>query len=369
MLTRRENYLRILRKQKGEFLPFAPNFDHWLNVNTVQNTLPAEFRGMSRNDIVRAVRGTIWARTGALRTVVDPSVQVKQREDGDRILTEFITPVGKVDTLHRRASDFTRALFLKEHRIKSVEDIAVVKYVIQHTAYELDAGPFLQSEREVGNDGISLVGLPGCLPYIAFGKTEAGWERGIYLYHDNRSEVEELLQAMARSNEQAARLLARSPVSVIASDDNMDEWTTPPRVFREHAIPYYRRMSEILHAAGKTFEVHWCGRTQHLLEYVPECGIDVVEAVTVKPMAELTIPEALAKVGDGVVIQGGIPSALLCPQGGTRDHFRRYVAQLLTQVPHGCRFVLGMSDNVPPDADFERVKMAGELCEQMGRQV
>ena len=67
------------------------------------------------------------------------------------------------------------------------------------------------------------------------------------------------------------------------------------------------------------------GKKGDLLPFVPECDIDVVEAVTVKPMSSLTVPEALKLVGDKVVIQGGIPSVLFCPQGGSRPDFKNYL--------------------------------------------
>lgn len=360
-MTKRENYTRILKKEKGEFLPFVPNFDHWLNVNCTNGTLPEEYRNMSRNDIVRAVGGTIWARTGILEQILDPEIKIEKKELGDRIITEYETPVGRVSTMHHYAGDFTRAIFLKEHWVKNREDIKVVKFIAEHTSYRLNPEPFFQSEQEVGEDGISLVGLPICLPYIHFGKNDCGWEKGIYLLADYPGEVEELLEVYAGKAEEAAELLAQGPALVIASGDNMDEWTTPPGIFKKYAVPYYKKIAGILHKAGKVFEVHWCGRTEHLLQFVPECGIDVVEAVAVKPMSNLTIPQALNLVGENVVVQGGVPSILMCPQAGTREGLKKYIQELLLQVPHGYRFVLGMSDNVPPDADFSRVKMIADL--------
>lgn len=366
-MTRRENYTRILTRKKGEFLPFVPNFDHWLNVNRSRGTLPEKYLGMSRNDIVRQVNGTIWARTGILEQDLDPEIKIRKKEYGDKILTEYETPVGEIYTVHQYASDFTRALFLKEHWIKKREDIKVVKFIVQHSRYKINPEAFLESEKEVGQDGISLVGLPHCLPYIHFGKNDCGWETGIYLLADYPKEVEALLELYEQKAEEAAELLSQGPALVIASGDNMDEWTTPPSVFKKYAIAYYRRISAILHKTGKVFQVHWCGRTRHLLPFVPECGIDVVEAVAVKPMADLTVPEALREVGENVIIQGGLPSIFFCPQGGSREQLKEYVLDLLEKVPHGWRFALGMSDNVPPDADFERVEMVGQLVQEGGK--
>ncbi len=364
-MTKRENVTRIYKKQKGERLPFMPNFDHWLGVNNARGTMPAAYRGMSRNDIVRAVGGTIWARTYVLNHEMDPEIKVSVEKTGDRIITRYRTPVGEVYTMQQYAPDFTRALFLKEHWIKTVNDIKVVKFITEHTTYTLDPEPFIKSEEDVGDDGISLVGLPYCFPYINFGKNDCGWERGIYLFADYREQVEDLMEVYTHKTEEAAGLIARSPALVVNSGDNMDEWTTPPNVFKKYAIPYYNRIATILHGGGKIYKVHWCGRTEHLLSFVPECGIDIVEALTVKPMSTLTIPDALDMVGDNVVVQGGIPSVMMCQQGGSRDDLKRYVEELLNSVPHGYRYVVGMSDNVPPDADFPRVKIIADMVNSL----
>ena len=360
-MTKRQRYETILKGGRADTLLWAPNFDHWLSVNRTNGTVPEEYRNLERNDIVRATGATIWARSKVLE-MTQPHVAVEKEEvPGEHIRTLYRTPVGSVDTLHRYASDLTRARFLTEHMIKSREDIRVVRYMAEDTEFSYDPGPFEECERQVGIDGISLVSLPFCMPYIQFGKTDAGWERGIYLWHDHREEVEGLIGAYAEKNAEAARILARGPSLVVQSGDNMDELTTPPNIFERYGIPYFRRIADILHEGNKLFEVHWCGRTKNLLHYVSSCGIDVVEAVTVRPMDDLTIPEALEKTGSQVVIQGGIPSILMCPQGGSREKLRNYVEDLLQNVPLGQRFILGMSDNVPPDADFPRVRMISEI--------
>lgn len=360
-MTRRERYMAILNKSKADTITWAPNFDHWLNVNRTNGTVPDEFKGMSRNDVVRAVDATIWARTGMIESE-RPNVHVRREEDpGKTIRTVYETPVGRVETLHQYAGDLTRALFLKEHMIKRVQDIEVVKFMAEDTRYALDPQPFLESEADVGDDGISLVGMPICVPFIQFGKTDAGWVQGIYLWNDHTREVEGLLDVYTEKMVEAAKLLAQSPATIINSGDNMDELTMPPNLFAKYAVPYYRRISEVLHGAGKILEVHWCGRTKRLLPLVPGTGIDVIESVVPVPMTDLTIAEALDVLQGQVVLQGGIPAILMCEQGGTRDDLRRYVADLLETVPIGEWFVVGMSDNVPPDADFERVRIISEM--------
>jgi hypothetical protein len=354
-----------LRKGNADSTIWAPNFDHWLGVNRAKGTLPKEYVGLSRNDIVRATGATIWARTGILH-VEHPNVEViKEERPGETIRTTYKMPVGQVETLSVYASDFTRALFLKEHMIKRVEDIEVVKYMAADARYTLDFAPYFQCEKEVGDDGISLVGLPICVPFIQFGKTDAGWVQGLYLWNDHRSEVESLLEVYTARLVEAAKLLAQGPAEIVQSGDNMDELTMPPTIFKQYAIPYFQRIAEILHNAGKVFQVHWCGHTKRLLPLALQAGIDVIEAFVTEPMTDMTVQEALESVQGKIVLQGGVPAIFMCPQGGTRDDLRRYTEDLLRRVPIGEKFVLGMGDNVPPDADFGRVKLISDIVNSL----
>ena len=91
-MTKRERYLKALRNEQVDELVWAPNFDYWMAQNTASGTLPAEFIGMSRNDIVRAIGGYIWNRQSAIRSVVDPSVKCSSRQEDEATVQEWETP-------------------------------------------------------------------------------------------------------------------------------------------------------------------------------------------------------------------------------------------------------------------------------------
>jgi uroporphyrinogen-III decarboxylase len=88
--------------------------------------------------------------------------------------------------------------------------------------------------------------------------------------------------------------------------------------------------------------------------------LDVVEAIVTAPMAEVGLTQALDMLEGKVVLQGGIPSVLVCAEGGTRDAFRRYIEEVILPLRGRRGFILGMSDNVPPNADFWRVERITE---------
>jgi len=359
-LTRRYRYLQALRNEKTDDLVWAPNFDYWLNINQAEGTVPEKYAHMSRNDIVRAVGGCIWNRAGGLRVVLDSSVTETWSPHGDAMIHEYRTPIGNISETHAKTEGECRARFIAEHFIKDLESLRVMKYVIEATHYEADYEPTLRALAETGDDGIVLSPCFS-VPFIQFAKMDAGYINGFYLWMDHKSEVDSIIDAYFKSFLEGYRVLADGPADVIATNDNMDGTMISPDIFREYAIPFYQEAKRIISAKGKIFEGHWCGRTQSLLPLVPGCGLDVVEAIVTKPMANVELSEALDILDGKVVMQGGIPSVLVCEEGGSHEDFQRYIEDVV--VPLKCRrgFILGMSDNVPPNADFGRIEAVAEL--------
>jgi len=62
-----------------------------------------------------------------------------------------------------------------------------------------------------------------------------------------------------------------------------------------------------------------------------------------------------------VALQGGLPSVMVCHEGGTRHDFERYIENEVLPQADRPGFVLGMADNVPPNADFARVQAVSKM--------
>ena len=364
-MDKRERYLNALRKQPVDQLVWAPNFDYWLNVNRAEGTLPRKYEGMSRNDIVRAVGGTIWNRAAGLREKTDASVTKEIHTDsaGDRITT-ISTPLGAIRQVYAATTSegIARSAHLREHFVKDMESLRILQYVVEATCYEADYAPTVQALEETGRDGIVL-NSDFCVPFIQFAKMDVGYVNAFYMWTDHREEVDRLLATYAEKFLQGYSVLADGPADVIATGDNMDGTMISPDIFTEYAIPFYREAGRIIAGKGKIFEAHWCGRTQTLLPLVPGCGLDVVEAIVTTPMADVSLADALEMLQGEVVLQGGIPSVLICEEGGSRADFERYMSDVIAPLKNRPCFVLGMSDNVPPNADFERVEAIAGLLE------
>lgn len=363
-MTQRERFLTALRGGRPDRIPWACNFDHWLNVNRARGTLPKEYEGMSRDDICRAIGAAIWARGGVFKAET-PNVKVVRREEGDSVVTTYETPVGSVWTRHQTAPDFTRAQFLKEHPVKTPEDIEVQKFITQDEVLTPTYESFAEMERSVGEDGIALTSA-GYSPFQAFMIRMAGWVNGIYLLHDYPDKVEELLEVIEAKTLEACRIAADSPAQVVAIGDNMDARTTSPRYYQRYVIPFYRKAAAILHEKGKIVQSHYDAPIRALLPLIPQTGLDVIEAVPPLPMGDCTMGEVYKALRPRVAIQGGVPAVLVLPTSNL-ERLRDFIIQVIREVQPGDGFVLGMADNVPPDANFDLVKAIAPLVEEHGR--
>jgi len=66
------------------------------------------------------------------------------------------------------------------------------------------------------------------------------------------------------------------------------------------------------------------------------------------------------RVRGRVTIWGGIPSVLLCRESVTEQHFRNSIDDLVARHGKRTRFVLGVSDMVTADCDWDRMRYVTE---------
>jgi 5-methyltetrahydrofolate--homocysteine methyltransferase len=142
---------------------------------------------------------------------------------------------------------------------------------------------------------------------------------------------------------------------------------TFPPMFAAHFVPWIRRAQEVLGPRGIRILCHTDGENQGLMDLIRDSGTDVAEAVCPAPMTKVTIQEYYRRWSERITIYGGVPSNLLLPQLTPDDQFESFMNALFAGIGDGRRFVLGIADTTPPDADFERLVRIGHLALEKGR--
>jgi hypothetical protein len=120
-------------------------------------------------------------------------------------------------------------------------------------------------------------------------------------------------------------------------------------MFQRYHLPYYRMRVEQIKAARKFVHIHMDGSLKPLLPFLRQVPWDGIEAATPVPQGDL-------------VLLDGIPTLYFLPhypEEALVECVKRLVELFYP------RLILGISDELPPDGDIERVKLVGHLVEEL----
>ncbi|MGD1102808.1 MAG: hypothetical protein ABSA59_12145, partial [Terriglobia bacterium] len=118
--------------------------------------------------------------------------------------------------------------------------------------------------------------------------------------------------------------------------------------------------AEVLHRRGKYLMTHTDGENQRLFPLYRRAGFDIADSVCPYPMTRCRLDEIRVNFGEHVTIWGGIPSTLLCASSTPEDEFRRSVDDTVEGCAHKSHFILGVSDMVTADCEWDRLQYITE---------
>ena len=120
-----------------------------------------------------------------------------------------------------------------------------------------------------------------------------------------------------------------------------------------------------MHARDKFLLSHTDGENRLLAPLYWKAGIDVADSVCPAPMTSCTLGDLFEAWAGRITVWGGIPSVLLCKDGTTWEQFRRFVDDVIERHGRRSRFVLGVSDMVTADAEWDRLCYISEKVAAM----
>jgi hypothetical protein len=147
---------------------------------------------------------------------------------------------------------------------------------------------------------------------------------------------------------------------------NYDQGLTRTSFFKEEIAPWLSYVSDRLHTAGKFVLTHTDGENKRLLPLYPACGFDIAESFCPAPMTKTTLAEMLQGLRPHSTVWGGVPSVALLDDAMPEQVFASYLDQLFGSIGAGDHLILGVSDNVPPGANLERLDMIKERVATFG---
>jgi len=389
--TMRDRVTAILQGKKPDSLPFIDRMEIWHKSKCRDGTLPAEFKGMSLNEIHREVgigrqkftapyafklRGVEVVYTFGNEIIYRESEPVTEyfpaqwapervpRDKAGTTIIEYIAPVGKLSLKYEVAESMIAMSgvepYLTEHLIKEEADYRTAEYIIEHTEIVPQFKKIQADEDDLGDNGFVVP----CLHRIPFQQALLEYLGEIPLFtalYDRPDRLDRLIHVLDQQLLDILGHLKDLESIYVEFGDNLDGMMTNPKLFKKYSLPYYQKYADILHGQGKKVGSHTDGNLKPLLSLLAESNLDVCESFSPSPLTECHFEEAWQEWEKGPMIWGGIPSPIL-EERTSDSEFKEYVHGLLTTIGNQA-IIIGVGDMVLGNNLIERVRYIAEQVE------
>lgn len=342
-------------KDPGRVL-WQPRLTFWYTANKKRGTLPSHLQDASLFDLYDYCHASIRYYKGRnLKIRYHNIVEKENWETERRKRVTWETPVG-VLTEAIVYDDLGLSNRRIEYRIKSPEDFRVLEYLLRDEEWHWDQQAYLQHEEKYAPYGV-LQFYNRRSPLQNLFITEMGFENTIYAMQDYPEVIRHYIDAATDADDGMYELICKCPVRFVNFGENIDAHMDPPPIWLNYLLPYYQKRTDQLKQAGKFVHIHIDGSMKPLLPYLQDCSWDGIEAATPTPQGDVTLDEIKEGLGK-LVLLDGVP-AIYFLSHYSEARIRECVEKIVRLFYP--RLVLGVSDELPPDSDIERVRMVGEM--------
>ncbi|NHJ25841.1 MAG: hypothetical protein EAX89_14765 [Candidatus Lokiarchaeota archaeon] len=249
---------------------------------------------------------------------------------------------------------------ITEYPIKTIEDLDIMKYILENTKVEFLERNFEKAEQQFGKRCVVSTYISKS-PYQKLVTQFIGFIKLILLLKRFPSKIENFMKFLEQWDNQLYDQISKSSLKIVNFGENLDANLSPPPFFEKYLIPYYEKRVKQLHHSGKYCHVHIDGSLRDFLPYFQYLPFDGLEALTAKPQGDVSLEEIKDSIGDKILLDG-IPSILFLKQY-SNDYLKDYVRQILDLFSP--KLILGISDELSPNGDIRKVEMISEIINKM----
>jgi len=360
-LTPLERILATFEGRKTDRIVWQPRIDHWYDVNKRLGALPSKYDGMSLLQIyddLRASPRTYRFFTPTVKVVQGKNVEMDISEDQDKIITTYSTPTGKLREVQTKTV-YGAATYRTEYLVKGTEDFRTLTYILENQSFKFDRQLYEEISDMIGDRSEPIIELPwGSIQRVTV--DWMGFERTVLSLWKHPKETNDLVKVIQENDSRRIDLVKGTPIKFVLFADNIDQDLIPPPMFEKYMLPWYQEKTRELHEAGKVCVSHWDGNVKLLLPYVKQTGLDALECVPPVPMGNVTIEDLHDALG-GVILFDGLPANHFL-NWVTREDLKEFTMRILRLFSP--RIILGISDQLPPNGDIEKVRMVSQIVEE-----
>ena len=224
------------------------------------------------------------------------------------------------------------------------KDYPALKAYLRDIRYSENYEAVRQKENE-GDGDFFMRGTLGYAPLNDLMLIYMGVQRFSFEWVDNRGKIMELLEILLEKKLDLCRIACGAPYLAVNIGGNVTAEVVSPRMFKEFYVPFYNDLADRLHGAEKLAGVHFDGITGPYAEDIRSSGIDYIEALTPPPTCDVSVAEA-HRLWPDKILWINFPSSIhVAPE----ETLRRVTRRLLDEARPHKRFLMGITDDVPPD--------------------
>jgi len=275
-----------------------------------------------------------------------PNVNTETRTVGDHVYTLYRTPLGEVTSKRRTGLSFQfrgQGSWTTEYPVKKLEDLKVMKFIVEDTVYEPEYEIYEQREEELEGDGIITVSAD----YTPLMKTIIGYmgfQNFAVAFRRHVEDLEDFMNVIDKKYLEMYGVIAKSPAKIVRIGDNIDGVMISPSLFEKYCLPYYNKYTQILKSAGKIVVSHMDGRLRSLKNLIAKTNLDAIEAFTPPPMGDLPVRDAKESWKDKVVWMNFPEEVFL----RTAEQIRDYTLKLLRDMAPGSGYIISITEDIHP---------------------
>jgi hypothetical protein len=363
-MSLRSRVLTVLNGQKPEKVPWLGDLSYWISYLNQEGIMPEKYKAPNGEYELYRDLGVGYYLQGyfPFKTLYE-GIEAHSEKKGDTEAITLKTPVGSVTIVWKQLpGSYTWGP--QEHFVKDINDLKVIRYLYEHIHYEPDYKEAQDRYEAIGDNGLVLCYLPKS-PFMEMVTQLAGIEVATYLLMDYPDEFEAVLNIMSRKVDEAAQIAVDSPAECLMIPENLSSELVGKRMFKKYMRAYEEKWIKRIKEAGKYSFIHMDGTLRGLIKEVASTGFNVLEALTPAPVGDIPFEEIRNWTGEDTIIWGGIPGVYFTDLISDRD-FDVFVMTVLEVMENASGYVLGVADQVPPGASWERVKRVSELVELYG---
>lgn len=377
-MTHRDHFFQVLEGERPAAMPFFPDITTWYATRRAEpgepqpfqpgalipdghpiheqpGTMPDRFRDWTLLDFYRRFD---WGLPVHIYDWCDEEysddIESVRTVEGSTAARRLVTPKGELTRTWRLAADGSWTPH--EHYVKSISDLDILRLVVENTRFVPHYERIEAVLTELGDQGVADVTVMRS-PFGKLVHEYMGFEQVVYAMADDPAAMLEFMAVQEQKDLEFARLTAEGPGRLVILSDHTDETLISPRQYEQYCIPFYRKVNDILHGAGKFVSTHLDGNFKGFFPLLGETGFDLLDGCTPAPMFNYEVEELADALPDGMYAYCGVPATLFCQRLPTEEilEFGGRIASALAG-----RGILNVGDILPPDGDIDQVIALGE---------